>query len=595
MDRGDAIAKSQKHSNAKRSTTRYLAALDFLLNIPLSNESTIRQIGMQHAKRIQQIQSLEAGEVDSEIAEEEELLNQIQPQVMDDYLTSTSDQVGRKLPGIAAPAIRIPVQQRYYMTKITEQSAVVRHWEDQLLISGPVSSSTTPQPLLSSRMFVSRARAYPMAVFSIIKYDISKEKAKLERMKADDKKGLEAYDLPKRDWRGLSYKQLFKPMIQARADDYWFDTGYMYDPNILDDPDMNHGSHKFVLEKNATTGPIISSIILFVTDKALKDDLNEQFRETHSNLPPSLTLSKIRSLKKATLVLCHKLDFEIATIALAIISFERLCLLGKVTKANRKLSMGACLLLAYKFNEPVSQRYRVRLDAMLDYIDEEWEVSRNEIFDAEFGAFVHLGFSLHVPHQHIYLVYTRLLKLQQKTSRNYLTDEMSDLYTHNILFLEHLKLERERRLEEAEAEREKLVMMEIESAENNKKNNDESSNMKEENEKEISIEKEVGNEEKISPLRSALATFGRTRSLTSSFALLDPMTMANNTNAISDDDSVSPKNKSYESLLSVTKNKSDENLLADQTEKSKLTLPTFFNRRNSGTTNSSSEILDKLQ
>lgn len=346
--------KTQKHtSNAKRSTTRYMAALDFLLNIPLTNESKIKTIGMQHAKRIQQMQNLETGEVDSEIAEEEEnMLTQIQSQAMDDYLTSSSDQVGRKLPGIAAPAIRIPIQQRYYMTKITEQSAVVRHWEDQLLLTGPISTSTSPQPLLSSRMFISRARAYPMAVFSIIKYDISEEKAKLERMKADDKKGLEAYDLPQRDWRGLSYKQLFKPMIQARSEDYWFEQGYMYDPSILDDPDMNHGSHKFVLgiiimlslslplhyiyyyyhplllEKNATTGPIISSIILFVTDKALKDDLNEQFRETHSNLPPSLTLSKIRNVKKATLVLCQKLDFEIATIALAVISFERLCLLG---------------------------------------------------------------------------------------------------------------------------------------------------------------------------------------------------------------------------------------------------------------------------
>ena len=606
--------KTQKHSNAKRSTTRYLAALDFLLNIPLSNESTIRQNGMQHAKRIQQMQSLEAGEVDSEIAEED-LLNQIQPQVMDDYLTSTSDQVGRKLPGIAAPAIRIPIQHRYYMTKITEQSAVVRHWEDQLLISGPISSSTSPQPLLSSRMFVSRARAYPMVVFSIIKYDISEEKAKLERLKSDNKKGLEAYELPKRDWRGLSYKQLFKPMIQARAEDYWFEQGYMYDPNILDDPDMNHGSHKFVLEKNATTGPIISSIILFVTDKALKDDLNEQFRETHSNLPPSLTLSKIRSLKKATLVLCHKLDFEIATIALAVISFERLCLLGKVTKANRKLSMGVCLLLSYKFNEPVTQRYRIRLDAMLDYIDEEWEVSRNEIFDAEFGAFVHLGFSLHVPHQHIYLVYTRLLKLQQKTSRQYLTDEMSDLYTHNILFLEHMKLEHARRLEEAEIEREKLAMMEIVSEENNENNDD--SNIKEV-ESEVEIEKEPSNEkissEKISPLRSALATFGRTRSLTSSFALIDPIGLTGG-NTASDDDQYSPK-KSNENLFSVSRsNKSDENLAekpevsATQSEKSKSILP-FFSRRNStnntntnssanitnssNTTNSSSEALDKL-
>jgi hypothetical protein len=277
--------------------------------------------------------------------------------------------------------------------------------------------------------------------------------------------------------------------------------------------------------------------------------------------------------------------------------------------------MGVCLLLAYKFNEPVTQRYRIRLDAMLDYIDEEWEISRNEIFDAEFGAFVHLGFSLHVPHQHIYLVYTRLLKLQQKTSRQYLTDEMSDLYTHNILFLEHMKLEHARRLEEAEIEREKLAMMEI--VEENNENNDDS-NIKEESE--VEIEKEPSNEkissEKISPLRSALATFGRARSLTSSFALIDPIGLTGG-NTASDDDQYSPKTKNENPFSVSRSNKSDDNLLAEkpevsatQSEKSKSILP-FFNRRNSNTnntntnssanntnssntTNGSSEALDKL-
>lgn len=38
-------------------------------------------------------------------------------------------------------------------------------------------------------------------------------------------------------------------------------------------------------------------MILFVNPKQLKDELNRQFREKHPELPPSLTLSKIRSLK----------------------------------------------------------------------------------------------------------------------------------------------------------------------------------------------------------------------------------------------------------------------------------------------------------
>lgn len=46
-----------------------------------------------------------------------------------------------------------------------------------------------------------------------------------------------------------------------------------------------------------STGPVVFSVILFVNPKQLKDELNRQFREKHPELPPSLTLSKIRSLK----------------------------------------------------------------------------------------------------------------------------------------------------------------------------------------------------------------------------------------------------------------------------------------------------------
>jgi len=48
-----------------------------------------------------------------------------------------------------------------------------------------------------------------------------------------------------------------------------------------------------------------------------------------------------------------QLDIEMATAALAIVSFERLVISGCVTKHNRRLSMAVCLLLAHKFYEPV--------------------------------------------------------------------------------------------------------------------------------------------------------------------------------------------------------------------------------------------------
>ena len=77
---------------------------------------------------------------------------------------------------------------------------------------------------------------------------------------------------------------------------------------------------------------------------------SEGGRET-IRMPPSLTLSKIRSLKQQALAAAVRAKLEISTVALAIIYFERLCLDCRVDKSNRRLSFAACLLLAIKINE----------------------------------------------------------------------------------------------------------------------------------------------------------------------------------------------------------------------------------------------------
>lgn len=128
---------------------------------------------------------------------------------------------------------------------------------------------------------------------------------------------------------------------------------------------------------------------------------------------------------------------------------------------------------------------------------------------------------------------------------------MSDLYTHNILFLEHLKVERQRRLEEAELEREKIEQTERIAAEWNEEN--EEIQMKEENEEnDKDKDKDKDKEEKYSPLRSAL--FERARSLTSSFAISDTALFMQ-VNLSSDDDN-SPKTRSHENLVNLPKNNS---------------------------------------
>ena len=369
--------------------------------------------------------------------------------VDDIYIGNHMDSAaGKKLKGPPVAVASLPAHFRYSLQRITDQSALVRQWEEQILCKGGsriVSSNidinrndssqalSTLQPILSSRIFFSRAQSYPCAVFSVVKYDVGEEKARIEKQKAEDQKGLEVFDLPQRDWRGFSYKPLFKPVNEDRS---WadFEHGYICEPNLIDDPEMIHGSHRYVLPRAASTGPIISSIILFVNKQTLKKSLNDEFRERHPNLPPSLTLSKIRNIKKQIIIFCLSISIEASTAALAVINFERLCIKGLVTKVNRKLAMAVCLLLSYKFNESGSNvLYHKKLNLMFAYFDQEWDLPKKQVFDAEFGAYVHLGFSLHLPYTHVFCVYSRLLKLVHDNSRHYLGEEMHESYLQDIL------------------------------------------------------------------------------------------------------------------------------------------------------------------
>lgn len=71
---------------------------------------------------------------------------------------------------------------------------------------------------------------------------------------------------------------------------------------------------------------------------------------------------------------------EVATVALACIYFERLCLAGWVTKPNRRLAMAACLAIAYKFNEPVLIEGSSKLQGLWAFVDQEWQVWRRFYF-----------------------------------------------------------------------------------------------------------------------------------------------------------------------------------------------------------------------
>lgn len=174
------------------------------------------------------------------------------------------------------------------------------------------------------------------------------------------------------------------------------DDSDVYIPGLLDDPGMVLGRHRTVIMGDRVTGPVVSSTIQFVKPALLKAELNKQFRERFDGweppksarkyigakviqgnyvlidptdeyddqsyerrrnrqgsitststgsgepkektirMPPSLTLSKIRSLKSQILQAAIRANLEIGTVALACVYFERLCLDCRVDKSNRR-------------------------------------------------------------------------------------------------------------------------------------------------------------------------------------------------------------------------------------------------------------------
>lgn len=363
-----------RHANG---IIRHLAALDFLLHIPLKNEAKLCGVNGIHSgiplaepddRSISAEREETAGSVDFAVAKEVMLLVQQEDQL--------SRAPGRKLDGKAAPTGRFSPELRYKQSKLLEHAAVMRQWEDSLLRG----AGEYRQQLLPSRIFYSRARGYPLCVMSVLHYAPEAEQAKMDKEMNVDTQGLSAFNQPVRDWRGNSFMSVFQDSSVLSNEDY------LFDPDSLDDPELAQGKHRYVLLGSEKTGPIKSSVILYVNDEDLQENLNDQFRESHSQLPHGLTLTKIRNIKKGALAACLNAKIEITTVAIACIAFEKLCLMGIVTKSNRRLSMASVLLLAAKLSEEtICSDGPKKIESILEFADREWSISRREIFAAEFG------------------------------------------------------------------------------------------------------------------------------------------------------------------------------------------------------------------
>lgn len=193
-------------------------------------------------------------------------------------------------------------------------------------------------------------------------------------------------------------------------------TSEPYDPYFLDDPEIRGVTRRKVMNLPC----MLSTVIPYTNRKEYKKDLNAQFRQKHPDIPLSITLSKIRNLKKATLGLAlgpHHV-VHISTVALAHTYFEKLTLKQVVSKGNRKTLMATCILLATKFFEST-----VKLSELFDAVEDVLGITKKKILQNEFVVFKALGFSLQSHPRHMYSHVTRLLQYHNISPREYFGEE----------------------------------------------------------------------------------------------------------------------------------------------------------------------------
>ncbi|KAL7574979.1 hypothetical protein ACA910_010798 [Epithemia clementina (nom. ined.)] len=208
-------------------------------------------------------------------------------------------------------------------------------------------------------------------------------------------------------------------------------------------------------------------------------------KEKQLRIPPSLTLSKIRSLKQQALAAVVKGKLQIGTLALCIVYFERLCLDCRVDKSNRRLAFAACLLLASKLNEPnvglfmrnekkgdKNDNVTTRLQSLirpnkrssnifaslLEFFTEDWNLTLKHLFDAEWGVFAALGFSLHAKPSHVAFHFKRLMKTLDWNPRHYLGEQMYDQWQSALEAEEERRRERKKRRDRMRRRKEERLL-----------------------------------------------------------------------------------------------------------------------------------------
>ena len=314
--------------------TRDIAALDFLLGIPMEAEHSIVRAGwMQQHPDNDDVPVVAAtgrwwekyvkGEQSDSFLmmrgakankDHEEELEQPDLRIMPSTAHLTAP--GRRLDGDDAIQVKIPqsgmIESKTRQRSIARQAAI-REWETRVALGLDFGHP----PLLDGRVFFSARKGYPMSIFSLVRYEPKREEAARRRQKLEELGGGGSqFVIPERDWRGTSYRALL-PRVEKKnksfnrflhpEQDKEGETGSdsdsdqstssdesdEYVPGFLDDPEMVKGRHRHVMIGDRVTGCIVSSTILYVDPEELKADLNKQFRQRFDGWEPPKVCSMI--------------------------------------------------------------------------------------------------------------------------------------------------------------------------------------------------------------------------------------------------------------------------------------------------------------
>lgn len=187
---------------------------------------------------------------------------------------------------------------------------------------------------------------------------------------------------------GASYADVLCAPCEA---DY---NAFLLDPasavEVLTPEEMDHNDFR--------GGQALSSH--YLTGVHEREKLNQKFHQRHPGIQPTMSLTKLRSLKRVLfrLMKTEEATLDLTAVACAWVYFERLALGGWVNKTNRRTALCACIILGVKYNQDekfdLERIQRLVCDILPNQFDQT--VSPKDIVKLEFEVFAALNFDLGV-------------------------------------------------------------------------------------------------------------------------------------------------------------------------------------------------------